>query len=163
MKPTSLIKVAGSLISTDFISTVFGYALHLDFRMVSFILKEGVPFKDPKLYTKDDFEWSMDNRNGYKSSKPLICALEAEYHPDGSIKGYVRDKMYDPLVQGVPKVYQKESKMWTQKKKMLLTTHSSAPDRSIASSCSSGSCCCLSGSGIKCIPIKGTKSLVAQM
>ena len=81
----------------------------------------------------------MDKRNGYKSPKPLICALEAEYHPDGSIKGYVRDKMYDPLVQGVQKkVYQKESKMWTQKKKMLLTTHSPAPDRSIASSSSSG-------------------------
>ena len=108
--------------------------------MVSFVLKEGVPTKDPKLYTKDDFEWFLDKRNGYKSPRPLICALEAEYNPDGKIKGYVRDKMFDPLIQGVQKrVYSKESKMWTQKKKMLLTTHSPAPDRSIASSSSSGS------------------------
>ena len=96
--------------------------------------------KETKLYIRDDFDWNFDKRNGYRSPRPLICALEAEYNADGKFVGYVRDKMYDPLIQGVQKkVYSKESRMWTQKKKMILTTHSHAPDRSIASSSSSGS------------------------
>ena len=76
---------------------------------------EGVPAKDLELYTKDDFVYYLDKRNGYRSPKPLLCVLEAEYTQDGSFREYVRDKQYDRFWQSIQRqIYQAKSKTWTQ-------------------------------------------------
>ena len=105
-----------------------GVVLHFVFRIVAFTLKEGVPVKDPKDYTKDDFVYYMDRRNGYRSPRPLLCVREAEYNQDGSFREYVRDKQYDTFLQNIQrKIYQAKSKAWTQGKRILSPSISHHP------------------------------------
>ena len=71
------------------------HTLHIFYRMVSYLLKEGIPLKAPEDYTASDFVFAEDRRNGYRSPRPLLCVMDAEYSTDSSISGHKRNKQYD--------------------------------------------------------------------
>ena len=106
--------------------------------MVAFLLKDGVPEKEATQYTRDDFIFYHDKRNGYESPKPLLTVRKAEYNPDGSLKAYNRDKQFASFLENIQrKIYSGLSKDWTKAKKAFMTKHFTSPVPAIASSSSS--------------------------